>query len=172
MDNVNLFTCTSVQHHFPVRWCSCRLIVTWVVLLVAHLLLTLPEHIISPPGFSAHWFVFCVVFCRSFSVLLSLFFRPLYWLSIFNVSFPIIPLVSDLNSNIKDLSFYQSLKVVLSTPTLTQWHGMWISKQIYHNNNYALMIFSNRRFDLNVSCVGILWNIVHCSQAFWPHEHK
>ena len=103
MDNVNLFTCTSVQHHFPVRWCSRRLIVTWAVLPVAHVLLTLPEHIIVLPGFSgvsgAHSFVFCVVFCRSFSVLLSFFFWPLYWLSIFNVSFPIIPLVSDLASH-------------------------------------------------------------------------
>jgi len=44
-----LFTCTGVQHDFHIRWCSCRLTVTWRVSHVE--LLTLPGHMSSPPVF-------------------------------------------------------------------------------------------------------------------------
>ena len=52
-------------------------------------LLTLPEHLSSPPGFSGFrgtlsW-VLCILFCRSLFVLLSFFCWPLCYLSFFVV---------------------------------------------------------------------------------------
>ena len=50
-------------------------------------LLTLPEHLGSPPLFSwvrvARSLVLCLVFCRSFLFLLTIFYCPLYCLSSF-----------------------------------------------------------------------------------------
>jgi hypothetical protein len=57
--------------------------------LVEHELLTLPEHLISPLIFSfsgvhvAHSLIFCVLFCWSMFVLLSLLFWSLYCLSFY-----------------------------------------------------------------------------------------
>ena len=59
---------------------------------------TLPEHLSSPlvcSGISvARSLVFCVVFCRSLFVFLSLFFWPLYCLFFFDLRILITSLVS------------------------------------------------------------------------------
>ena len=72
-----LFTYTGVQHDFNIRWCSCRLTVTWQMSHVEQELLTLPQHLISPPVFCgvgvARSLAFSVVFCRSLFALLYLF---------------------------------------------------------------------------------------------------
>jgi hypothetical protein len=82
-----LFTHTGVQHDFHIRRCSCRLTVTRRVPLVEQELLTLSEHLSSPPVFSGvcvtQSFVLCVCFvdhCLSFclfslAIALSFFLR-------------------------------------------------------------------------------------------------
>ena len=76
-----LFMHTGVQHEFHSGWCSCRLVETRRVQLVAQELLTFPEHLSSFPVFSwicgAWSLAFCVVFCRSLCVLLYFFFWQL-----------------------------------------------------------------------------------------------
>ena len=57
-----LFTYIGVQHDFNITWCSCRLTVTRV----SHVedeLLTLPEHLSSPPVFSEVRVVGSLVVC-------------------------------------------------------------------------------------------------------------
>ena len=75
---VYLFTHTGVQHGFHVKWCLCRLSVTRWVSLVEQELLTLPEHLSSPPVFNrvrvARSLVLCVMFCRSLFVICSFSF--------------------------------------------------------------------------------------------------
>ena len=86
-----LFTYTGVQHDFHIRWCSCRLTVTWRVLHVKQELLTTPEHLSSPPVYSelciAWSLVFCAMLCRSLFVFLSFFFWLLCCLSFFDLRF-------------------------------------------------------------------------------------
>ena len=64
------------QHHFHIRWCWCRLTVTWWVSHVEQELLTLPEHMSSSPVFSrirvARSLFFSKHFCRSLFVLFLL----------------------------------------------------------------------------------------------------
>ena len=65
---------------------------------VEYELLTIPEHMSLPPVFSgvraARSYVFCVVICRSFFVLLSFFVYPLCCLSVFDLRLLITSLVS------------------------------------------------------------------------------
>ena len=71
----NRITYTVVQHDLHIRWC-CRLIVTWRVSLVEQELLTLPDHLNTPPRFLwvrvGRSLVFCGVFCISLLVLFLL----------------------------------------------------------------------------------------------------
>ena len=90
---------------FPHSWFICRFVIRVTqrrMPLVEQKLLTLPEHLSSPPVLSrvhvARSLVFCVVFCRSFFVLLFFFFWPLCCLS-FNLWILIIPLVSSNSSH-------------------------------------------------------------------------
>jgi hypothetical protein len=68
------------------------------MLLVEQELPTLPEHMSLPPVFSAvrvaRSFVFCVVFCRLWFVLLFFFYWPLCCLPFFDLRLLITPLVS------------------------------------------------------------------------------
>ena len=77
--------CIGVKHDVHVRWCSCRLTVTWRVSLVEQELLTLSGHMSSPPVFNgvcvSRSFVLCVVLCRLLFVKLSSFFWPFWYLS-------------------------------------------------------------------------------------------
>ena len=61
-------------------------------------LLTLPEHLCSPPLFSwvrvARSIVLCLVFCRSFFLLLTIFYCPLHCLSSFDLPLLTTPLGS------------------------------------------------------------------------------
>ena len=68
---------TGVQHTFNIKWCSCCLAVTCRVSLVVQELLTLPDHLSSPPLFGGICAVqsFCVVFVDH---CLSFFSWPLY----------------------------------------------------------------------------------------------
>ena len=63
-----LFTYTGVQHDFHITSCSRRLTVTRRAPPLEQELLTLTEHMCSPPVLSAvrvaQYLVFCVVFCR------------------------------------------------------------------------------------------------------------
>ena len=73
---LHLFTYTGAQHNFHIRWCLCRLTGTRLVSHVEQELLTLPERRSSPVlVFSGvrvvRSLVFCVIFCRSLFVLLS-----------------------------------------------------------------------------------------------------
>jgi hypothetical protein len=72
-------------------------------------LFTNQEHLSSPPVFSGvrntQSLVFCLVFCRSFVVLLSFcLFNPLYWLSFLDFWLLITPLVSSKISYFKTIS--------------------------------------------------------------------
>jgi hypothetical protein len=64
---------------------SCRLTVTRRVFLVVKDMFTLATHLSLPPILCRVWvaqsLVFCVVFCRSLYVLLSLFFQQLHCMS-------------------------------------------------------------------------------------------
>ena len=66
--------------------------------LVEQVLLTLPEHLSSPPVFSGvhvtRSLVLCLMFCRSLFVLLSFFFWPLCCLFFFDIRILITSLVS------------------------------------------------------------------------------
>ena len=79
----------------PFRWDS-------LITLVEQELLTLPEHLSSPPGFS--WgscysiFSFICMFCRSLFVRLYFFFWPLCCLFFFDIRILIAPLVSSNSS--------------------------------------------------------------------------
>jgi len=88
----------SLFHDFHIRWCSCRLTVTWQVTLVEQVYQLFPSTRVQPPIFSAvrvaRSLVFCVLCCWSLFLLLSLFFWPLRCLSIFDLWILITPLVS------------------------------------------------------------------------------
>jgi hypothetical protein len=77
----------SVHHDFHVRCCSYLLTLTRGVSHVAQELLTLPEHLSSPPVFCevhlTRSLVFYVMFCRSLFVLLHSFFLLVMLLSLF-----------------------------------------------------------------------------------------
>ena len=64
---------------------SCRLTVIRRVFLVVRDIFTLPTHLSLPPIFCGAWvpqsLIFCVVFCRTLYVLLSLFFQQLHCMS-------------------------------------------------------------------------------------------
>ena len=79
------------------RWCSCRLTVTQWLSLVEVLLLTLPEHMGSPPVFSevrvTRFLVLCVMFGRSLFVHLSFLFWPLCCQFFFDLRILITPFV-------------------------------------------------------------------------------
>ena len=83
--------CRKIFPSFPHSWLTTGFVirVTRRVTLVDRELLTLPEHMSSPPVFSrvrvARSLVFCVVFCRSLFVLLSVFFWPLCCLSSYDL---------------------------------------------------------------------------------------
>ena len=88
------------EHDFNIRRCSSRLTVTKRMSLVEQELFIIPERMTSLSGFSgvrvAQFVVFCVVFCRSLFLFLSLFFCPLYCMS-FELWFLNSSLVSSLN---------------------------------------------------------------------------
>ena len=73
-----LFMHTCIQRDLHIRWCSYWLKVTRRVSHMEQELLTIPEHLSSPPVFRsvrvARSLVFSIVFCRSLFVFLSLFF--------------------------------------------------------------------------------------------------
>jgi hypothetical protein len=106
--------CSTCRKHFP----HSRLITGFVtrltrrVPLVEQELLTLPEHLSSPPVFSA-WgscysiFSFICKFCRSLFVLLCFFFWPLCSLFFFNIRILITPLVSSNFSCIQNIKLLQ-----------------------------------------------------------------
>ena len=91
--NLYLFTHTGIH----ARWCSCRLTVTQWLSLVELLLLTLPEHMGSPPVFSevrvTRFLVLCVMFGRSLFVHLSFLFWPLCCQFFFDLLILITPFV-------------------------------------------------------------------------------
>jgi hypothetical protein len=66
--------------------------------LVEQELLTLPNHLSSPPGSCYSIFSFICMFCRSLFVLLSFFFWPLCCLFFFDLRILIAPLVSSNSS--------------------------------------------------------------------------
>ena len=76
--------------------------------LVEQGLLTLPEHMSSPPFFSgvhvARSLVFCVVFYRSLFVLLCIFFWPLCCLFFLDLRIMITPMVSSNSSCINSVN--------------------------------------------------------------------
>ena len=89
---------------FPHSWLIARFVtrVTWQVPLVEQELLTLAEHLSSPPVFSEiscySIFSFMCMFCRSLFVLLYFFSWSLCCPSFFNLQLRIIPLVSSNSS--------------------------------------------------------------------------
>ena len=86
----------SFRNSCLITWFVTR--VTRRVSLVEQELPNLPEHLSSPPVFSGvRSLVFCLVFCRSLSILLFFFFWPLCYLSFFDSQILISLLVS-LNS--------------------------------------------------------------------------
>jgi hypothetical protein len=127
-----LFTYTGVQHDFHIRWCSCRLTVTWRVLHVKQELLTTPEHLSSPPVYSelciAWSLVFCAMFCRSLFVFLSFYFWPLYCLSFFDLRLLITPLVSS------NLLYCQMVTVVWNTMSWLLWR--------FNATSYNILVIS------------------------------
>jgi hypothetical protein len=87
--NLYVFTHTSVQDKFHIKWCLYRLIVTPRVIRVEQKLLTLPEHLSSLPDFSGvrvtRTLFWCEMFCRSLFIPLSSFILPLHCLSSFDL---------------------------------------------------------------------------------------
>ena len=80
----------NTSRSFPHSWLITGFVirVTWRVPLVEQELLTLPEHLISPPflvGFVLLGFCSMCMFCRSLIVPLFFFFLPLYCLSFFDL---------------------------------------------------------------------------------------
>jgi hypothetical protein len=79
--------------------------------LVEQELLTLPEHLSSPPVFSGvrvtrSLVLYTCLFCRSLFVLLYFFFWPLCCLFFFDIRILITPLVSSNSSSCKMLALY------------------------------------------------------------------
>jgi hypothetical protein len=78
--------------------------------LVEQVLLTLPEHLSSPPVFSGvhvtRSLVLCLMFCRSLFVLLSFFFWPLCCLFFFDIRIMITSLVSCVHCVVCSSSIY------------------------------------------------------------------
>ena len=89
-----VFTCTDVQLHFHIRWCSCRWTVTRQVSLLKQELSTILDHLGSAfpmlPLFSGVPIVHVCCLSRC----LYCFFYPLYWLSFFYLLLLVTPLVS------------------------------------------------------------------------------
>ena len=70
-----LFTYIDAQRDFHIKWCSCRLIVTRLMLHVVHALLILPKNMRSSPAFSGVPIARCsfyVISCWSLFVLFLL----------------------------------------------------------------------------------------------------
>ena len=103
---LNSFTYTSVQHDFHIRLCSFRLTVTRQEAHVEQELLTLSEHMSSPPPSVARSLVYCAKCCPSLLVFLTIFKWPLYSLSFYNLRLLIIPLVSSIFSFIKTVQLF------------------------------------------------------------------
>ena len=123
--------------------------------LVAQELLSLPEHMSSPPVFSevcvARSFVFCVMFCRSLFVLLSLFFWPLccLWCTESDYHFGIFKLF---------LRFLCEIIIPLpKTTTLRQLSRSWLQSI----GNTLLYFLPNRSSYL----------IEYLLCAFWPQKN-
>ena len=93
-------TSRSLPHSWLITGFVIRL--TRRVPLVEHELLTLPDHLSSPPVFRAvrvtRSLVLCVMFCRSLFVLLFFYFWPLCCPSFFDLWIMITPLVSSNSS--------------------------------------------------------------------------
>ena len=100
--------------------------VTWRMLHMKQELLTLPEHLSSLLVFAG---VFCVMFCRSLFVLLSLFFCLLCCLS-FDLHLLITPLVSSNFNFFLHMWFWWWIIVYL---TLSRWRiSIYLNKH-FHN---------------------------------------
>ena len=122
--------------------------------LVEQELLTLPDHLSSPPVCSgvrvARSVVFCVVFCRSLFVLLSFFFWPLCCLS-FDLQILITPLVSFQNippCPFSTLLYWKSittLHIKVNGPcviaSLTIWMNEYVLDFLYRDLTYIVTIF-------------------------------
>ena len=70
-----LSTYTHVQHDLNIRWCSC----CWTVTSRCHLWSSRAHSWFFLLGLCCSILIFCVVFCRSLFVFLSLFFWPYPW---------------------------------------------------------------------------------------------
>ena len=88
-------------------------------------LLTLPEHLRSPPILVGSIFSFICMFCRSLFVLLDFFFWPLCCLFIFDIQILITSLVSSNSSHYKErynLEYntkFRSINII----TNLHWYG-------------------------------------------------
>ena len=94
-------------------------------------LLTIPQHLSSPPVFTgvraAQSLVFCVVFCRSLFVLLVFFCWPLCCLSFVDLQIMITPLVSSNSScNISWYISYDIKQASISYSVLEVINGVFV----------------------------------------------
>ena len=100
-------------------------------------LLTLPEHMSSPPLFSGVRVTrsFMCMFCRSLSVLLYFFFWPLCYLFIFDIRILITPLVSSNSSDclfgILSSSFVTNTEQFLTQILFNLLRSMFTSYIVY-----------------------------------------
>jgi hypothetical protein len=97
--------------------------------------------------------VFCVMFCRSFFVLLSFFFRSLYCLSFFHLRLLINP--SDRSLLIHQSSFgipwHMTCTVTIYSQTVLRGH-IWDKEKVTRNHDWCHM-WSSRLFQFLVFCV-------------------
>ena len=89
------FICSESLKLFPRSWLITGFVTRLIrrVSLMEQELLTLPDHLSSPPVFS-----FICIFCRSLFVLLYFFFWPLCCLFFFDTRIMIAPLVPSISS--------------------------------------------------------------------------
>jgi hypothetical protein len=146
--NLYLFTHTGVQNDFHIRRCSCRLTVTRRVPLVEQELLTLSEHLGSPPVLSgvrvARSLIFCVMFCSSLFVL---FLWPLCCLCFFDLRLLITSFVS-LIFSYNTASFHSELwGIWVHNTSYVYWNvfHIWIKCQPSHITRWQLLFLKKKK---------------------------
>ena len=97
-----------MNNYYTLTWIPYVHVLTRRVPLVEQVLLTLPDHLSSPPVFSGVRVTGSLVFCRALFVLLYFFCWPLCCLFFFDIRILITPLVSS-NSSYQILLFIQDV---------------------------------------------------------------
>jgi len=117
-------TFVNTSRSFPHSWLITGFVtrLTWRVPLVEQELLTLSEHLSSPPVFSGVRVTWSLVFCVCFvDRCLSFFFWPLCCLYIFDLRILITPLVSS-NSSYTQMQFSIPFIFIYRQKTTTTTH--------------------------------------------------